>query len=310
MQFINQRFAVFGQPILHSKSPQIFNSAFSHLNIPGGYTRIRPEHVGNIPILIKSLNIAGSNITTPFKEDILFYLDSKSRDAQIINGVNTIVYKNDHLFGYNTDHVGVVNALLEGRCILKNSNCLVIGSGPAGRAAAYGLKQSGANVTIVNRTHAKAVQAAKTLDCKTDEIANMPSKLKNFDIIVSTLLPHANLLERKIINKNTVILDANYRPSAFSNMAKLQGCKIIPGERWLLFQAQAALELFINQSTPVHILDKTLNETLDSKNIRAIPSFIINDESNFKSIDIVIEQKNENKYNFNRILSEEIHVTF
>ncbi|MBK8809095.1 MAG: hypothetical protein IPO21_21710 [Bacteroidales bacterium] len=155
-------FAVTGNPILHSKSPCMFNNAFESMNLEARYIRIAADSATEAIYLFNKTELSGMNVTAPFKEDIMPFLDIIDDDAQKIGSVNTVVKKDGKLIGYNTDHYGVANSIIEADISLKDINAVVIGAGGAGKAAAFGLVKNGAKVTIVNRTLAKAKAAAQT----------------------------------------------------------------------------------------------------------------------------------------------------
>jgi shikimate dehydrogenase len=304
------KYAVFGKPILHSKSPQIFNSAFRAENRNAFYTRIRPETAAEIKEIIINLDMNGGNITTPFKEDIIPFLDSVDSAATLIHGVNTFVHENGKIAGYNTDWMGVVNAIQESGTEIKGKRCLVLGAGPAGRAAAYGLTAKGGNVSLVNRTHEKALQFASKINCAAVEIQNLSKVLNTFEIIVSSTLPDANPLFGMTLNKNALVLDANYRPSDFRQMALEQGCRLISGKRWLLYQAQAALQLFTGNLFEIKVLEKELHCQLQKENLKI---GIFKDQvepDTFHNLDFIVTTKQNGNTGVQNIIDEEIQLAF
>jgi shikimate dehydrogenase len=170
--------------------------------------------------LFRQLKLKGMNVTAPFKDDIRPLLDMVDAAAERIGGVNTIVWENKGLMGYNTDFTGVVESLKQAGIPVEGKQYLVLGAGGAGRAAAYGLTREGAKVVILNRTYAKAVEAANTLSA-------------NIDFIPEPWLP-----------PGLVVFDANYKRSVLSQRAEKRGCTVIKGEQWLLNQAVPAFYHF------------------------------------------------------------------
>ena len=98
-----KKYAVFGNPIAHSFSPQIYKKLFSNNNFPASYTRILTDTPQKIIHFINVFNLSGANITFPFKQSIIPLLDSIADDAKEIQSVNTIVNQNGKLLGFNTD---------------------------------------------------------------------------------------------------------------------------------------------------------------------------------------------------------------
>ncbi len=302
-------FAVFGNPVLHSKSPNIFNSAFKDLGLNAFYTRIHPQSAEDIVKIIKDLPINGASITSPFKEDIIPYLDDISVDSQHIGAVNAVVNNNGKLIGYNTDHDGVVESLHESCISIAQSNCLVLGGGGAAKAAVYGLINHGGNVFICNRTYDKAQAITDKFGCELIDWDNFNTAIK-FDIVVSTLLPQAIPPFLKSFKFNT-LLDASYKNSKMSDAASKMNVKIISGKRWLIYQAVEAFELFCQEKPSVEAMEKNINNKVDSKNIN-ISHYPDNDIKHIKNKnpDIIISVDGLNSEQQKQIIDEEVDFAF
>lgn len=263
-------YAVFGNPIQHSLSPQLFNSCFVSYRKQAYYTRIeaaKPETVVN---LIKRYNIEGANITTPLKENLIGFLDNLSDEAQMIKGVNVIANKSGILKGYNTDHYGVVKALKNSNVKIANRNCLVLGAGAAARAAVYGLTTNGANVIIANRTFSKANDIARQFGCNAVELSSLAQIVDRVDVIVSAVLPTANLLENITLRNNPTVLDANYCESKFSSYCLTQACNVVSGKEWLLYQAVASYEIFFGVKPKIEIMQNALNHDVNHSVVKTV----------------------------------------
>ena len=297
-------FAVFGNPILHSRSPQLFNAVFVHENINALYTRIQATNGKEVVDIIKKHKISGANITTPFKETVLEYVDSISDEARQIGGINVIINSNGALSGHNTDHIGVTTSL-ENITDLKTANCLVLGAGAAARAAVFGLILKGANVTVANRTFEKAKQIAKTFNCKAISLDKLEQYINKTDIIVSSLLPQANPLEGIILPKNLIILDANYRHSGVATYALEQDCRLISGKEWLLYQAIETYKLFFGKEPDKSIMEKKFSSNLNSENINALALNPNVKHVDFQDVDIAIYTSSNNEAEFKKRLNEE-----
>ncbi|HOG19470.1 MAG TPA: NAD(P)-binding domain-containing protein [Salinivirgaceae bacterium] len=297
-------FAVFGNPILHSRSPQIFNAVFEHKNINAFYTRIQTTNGKEVADIIKKHKIRGANITTPFKEAVLEYVDSISDEAKQIGGINVVINSNGTLLGYNTDHLGVIKPL-EKMVDLKTANCLVLGAGAAARAAMFGLTQKGANVTIANRTFEKAKQVAKSFDCKAISLDKLEQYISKTDIIISSLLPQANPLQGIILPKNLIILDANYRRSGVADYALKQECRLISGKEWLLYQAIETYKLFFGKEPEKTVMETKFSSNLNPENINALALNPNVKHVDFQDVDIVIYTSSSDEAEFNKRLNEE-----
>ena len=175
-------FAVTGNPVLHSKSPVIFNTIFQRLGMGDShvYTRIAANTPAEAMFLFNELRLSGMNVTAPFKAGIMAYLDEVDDAAKTIGGVNTVVREEMGIKGYNTDFMGVTGALAARGIDLERKRCVVLGAGGAGRAAVYGLLREKASVTLVNRTYEKALAVAGDLGCACEKVAALPELLAKF----------------------------------------------------------------------------------------------------------------------------------
>ena len=251
-------YAITGSPVLHSKSPLLFNEAFKKDTCNARYTRIAANSAEEAIFLFKAIGLSGMNVTAPFKEDIIPLLDKIDTSALKIRAVNTVVAEGSALNGYNTDYQGATMSLRAKGIPLEGRRCVVLGAGCAGRAAAFGLKREGAAITIVNRTYAKAVQAAEELDCTAGPIENLSILLNEVDIIVSALSSRAQPVKEKWLRKDHIVLDANYPESSLYEVARKRGCLALKGEDWLLHQALPAYRLFTGCEPDAHSLESSL----------------------------------------------------
>lgn len=305
-----QYLAVFGKPVLHSKSPQLFNSAFKSTGIKAFYTRIRPLSGENIIEIIKRTGITGANVTTPYKEDVIPFLDYISNDARLIGGVNTIVNQNGTLYGYNTDHYGVSRSLTEAGFTLHGLPCLVLGAGPAARAAVYGLMGKGAVVSITNRTFSKALSIANDFGCRAVEVERVNDIIGDVGIMVSTILPGANPLSDVTLPDTLTVLDANYRVSQFSIYADAYGCRIISGKRWLINQAAESFKLFLGAEPDIAALEDGLSVELDKNKLNVVAVTEKSQDINFSNVDLVVSLPSAQLGCFNTFLDEEVYKAF
>jgi shikimate dehydrogenase len=250
-----QLFAVTGNPVLHSKSPGMFNTAFQESNIHACYTRLAADTAKEAIKTFRSLGMKGMNVTAPFKEEIMPFLDEIDFGAQFIGGVNTIVNKNGKLKGYNTDWIGVQIPILKtlipkdkwSTTRFDNKKCIIIGASGAGKAAAFAMKDKGAIITIINRTIDKAEQVALKLDCEFAGFEQLSILIPQADIIIIALSQNINPIDPSWLSPKQVIFDANYKDSKIIAMAKDKGCTIIDASDWLLYQGMKAYEYFIGE---------------------------------------------------------------
>lgn len=154
-------YGIFGNPVEHSLSPAIHNAAFKQLGLNAVYLafRIAPESLGLAFEGMRSLEMRGANITIPFKEDTINFLDEIPEDLDRLTGaINTVVLKDGQLLGYNTDGPGFL-AALKGELSFTpgGRDVLVLGAGGSARGVVFALARSGADrIFLYNRTRQRA----------------------------------------------------------------------------------------------------------------------------------------------------------
>lgn len=241
-------YMVCGNPVLHSKSPVIFNTYFEKNRINSKYLKFAPQHVSDIPWLMKELGISGANITAPYKKDIISYLDSCDEEAASLDSVNTVVNRDGKLYGHSTDSYGVSSSLQKYIDDLSEKRALLLGAGGAGSAAAYALASLKIPFTVANRTVEKAEVIASRYGAQAVSLDDVSRYSKDADIIINTLLPSVSVLETPHIKVGAFALDAIYKPSVFQITVREAGCTLIKGEEWLFFQADKASDYFFHGS--------------------------------------------------------------
>ncbi len=243
-----KKYCVIGYPVKYSLSPRLFNTAFKKAKLSAKYefAEVAPGDFGKF-MRSFGANFAGANVTIPYKQDVIKYLDKISEEARKIGAVNVIVNKKGKLIGYNTDVFGAMAALKTGIKSLRGKRAIVLGAGGAARAVVYGLKKAGAYVTILNRTLARAKKLARDFKCEFGGLEDFAP----CDILINTtsvgMWPNIKVtpfpdLKKQIASaqKRPVVMDIIYRPhiTKFLRDAKSAGCRIITGDK--MFYAQAA----------------------------------------------------------------------
>lgn len=249
-----QIFAVTGKPVLHSKSPDLFNAQFKAIQKNAAYVRIMAKNAEQAIFVYKSLGVSGMNVTSPYKEKMLKLVDKVDESAAAIGGINTIVTRNGELHGYNTDYYGVTQSFVDAKIDVANKNCVVIGAGGAAKAAIYGMQQAGAQVTVVNRTEAKARKIAKRFACKFSSVENLAQLLESTHIVISALPQNINLIDKTWLKPEHIVFDANYKGSLLIPLAREKHCHIVSANDWLLNQAIMAYKIFTGEEADKEIM--------------------------------------------------------
>lgn len=266
--------AVTGFPILHSKSPQLFDAAFTKLQAI--YTRISASDADEAIWLFQELNLRAMNVTSPIKSTIIPFLDKLDKDAKEIGAVNLVAKdEGGNLHGFNTDHIGVIEALKTNSFNIETSKCTILGAGGAGKAAAYALQKMNAEVYLINRTHKKALDAATILHCHSESIEKLKESISKSNLLISTLPAGTDIIPSSWLRKDLTILDANYKNSTLEGKAKQVGANYINGEAWLLNQAIASLNILNIKGINQKLMEKALQDKSEvSKNNISIVGFM------------------------------------
>lgn len=238
---------VIGNPVQHSMSPLIHGAWLKENAIVGQYNLTEVENQGNLEqefLSLQEKGYTGINVTLPYKFE-MFTIAQKhgfefSYEALEVGAVNTINFKKKQAL--NTDVYGIRQMVK----IKEDSQILVIGAGGAVPAILYALQ--GANITIANRTAAKAQALAEKFwcDCFTGDLQKL--NLSEFDVIINATSLGLNSekleLNYKTLRKQTKCMDIIYKPkiTPFLQEAKAKGCEITNGTTMLIFQAQKAFE--------------------------------------------------------------------
>ncbi|MCP4403631.1 MAG: shikimate dehydrogenase [bacterium] len=261
---------IIGNPVDHSMSPAIHNAAFEKLELNYGYLAFNVTDVKGAIRGMRALNIRGFSVTMPHKVEVMQYLDVIDPVAQQIGAVNTVVNTNGRLEGYNTDWVGFVRSL-EAVTPIQDKKVLLLGAGGAARALAFGIKEKGGKMTILNRAEeiGMAESLATEIGCAWGPLSQIEA-ISGADIVVNATLlgmpPHdeKTVVESRHLRAEQVVYDVVYNPmeTRLLREAGEQGCRVVPGYEMLLLQGVAQFELWTGQSAPVELMRAILKERL------------------------------------------------
>ncbi|MFD2046133.1 shikimate dehydrogenase [Ornithinibacillus salinisoli] len=280
---MNYRLGLIGYPIEHSLSPWIHNQFLEKTSLNGNYSayEIAPQEFEQNIKDFFSLDLLGFNVTIPYKQKIIPYLDELDEYAAQIGAVNTVKNKDGKWIGYNTDGQGYIRSLKGKFPMLfsdNNRRILLIGAGGAARSIYYALVTEGfLNIDITNRTleHARDIKGMKS-GLTTTEVLSIPDAERNldqYDLIIQTtnvgMSPEkdVSIVMLNHVNPSTIISDIVYRP-ILTNMleqAKVKGAYLHYGHTMLLYQAQYAFEIWTNKKVVVEGMEEQLKTILEGK---------------------------------------------
>src|SRR6266849_10322724 len=269
------RYAVIGNPVEHSLSPQLFTWLFSELGIHADYSRelVLPEDLPNIIAGLHRGDWNGVSVTLPHKEAVCGMLDELDSSAMRVGACNTVVrLPSGRLRGFNTDGAGLRLALehAEG-ADLRGAQVILLGAGGAARAAAFEVASGGAReLTIANRTVQRAERLAADLvkagvACAVRAIPledeSISKVLANARIVINStsvglLAPGQSPLPGACrLRAGQTVLDMVYRPlqTSLLGRAAAEGAKTVDGLWMLIFQALEQLRLWTGRQCSAEV---------------------------------------------------------
>lgn len=257
---------VIGDPVGHSLSPRLHNTAYKQLDLDWVYLPLLVKDLGrfmgefvNPSSRRLSWNLRGLSVTLPHKVDIRSYLDQLDPVAEQVGAVNTVVIESDRLVGYNTDVEGAMRPLRE-RLDVKGSRAVVLGAGGAARAVGFGLRQAGAQVRVLARNAAQAIELADRLGGQAGSLADVATI--EYDVLINTTpvglkdSPSESPVPAYALRPGTVVFDLIPRREVTKLLADAQaaGCRTISGLEMLVYQAARQFELWTHCRAPLDVM--------------------------------------------------------
>ena len=244
-----QKYGLIGFPLGHSFSKDFFNQKFQSEKIDATYLNFEIPDIKELTNVLKdNPELRGLNVTIPYKEQIIPYLDDLDEDARAIGAVNVIKFTKGFfgakkLVGYNSDIVGFKRSI---EPLLNESHrkALILGTGGASKAVFQGLKQLGIGATLVSR---KPKEHCITYQ----EIT--PKVMEQYTVIVNTtplgMFPNVHAcpdIPYDLLTPNHLLYDLLYNPdeTLFMQKGKERGAVVKNGLEMLLLQAFAAWEIW------------------------------------------------------------------
>ncbi len=257
-------FAIFGDPVAHSRSPLMHNHVFKSLGFNGCYTRIQLHDGTKLKQTFLDLKLSGANITVPHKEAAFEACDEIRGFANKVGVVNTIINDNGRLIGYNTDADGFMYAI---KPFGEIKTVLVLGAGGTAKALSMRFQDEGMDVTIMNRSEGR-LQTYKKDGFKTATWESV--EVKPYDLIVNTTsagledesLPAPKELLDALLQKASFGADAIYgKVTPFLKLCSTHKLTAKDGADMLLGQGVLANDLFTNQQYDLSKIETRMKES-------------------------------------------------
>ncbi|PZW40491.1 shikimate dehydrogenase [Mesonia algae] len=239
-----KKFGLIGKNISYSFSRKFFQEKFNQLQIDATYENFDLQHIEELKLVLqKNKSLNGLNVTIPYKESILPFLDELSPEAQQIQAVNTIKISNNQLIGYNTDAFGFMKSLFP---ILEkqHTHALILGTGGASKAVANALKSMGIEYRFVSRNSQQQDLAYADLD---ETIIQEHQLIINCTPVgTHPKVKESPALPYQFLESSHLLYDLVYNPpiTEFLAKGKIRGCSIYNGKKMLEYQAERAWQIW------------------------------------------------------------------
>lgn len=241
-------YGLIGCPLVHSFSQNYFNQKFQSENISARYINFELQDIGELmEVIAENENLCGLNVTIPYKEQVMPYLDGIDAAAREVGAVNVIKFEREKddlkLIGYNSDIIGFTDSI---KTMLKpcHKAALVLGTGGAAKAVCYSLRKLGLEVQLVSRH--------KTVDTLVYEELTK-NDIKNHKVIVNTtplgMYPNMDScpdIPYKYLTAQHLCYDLIYNPdeTKFMRLSREAGAEVKNGLEMLLLQAFASYDIW------------------------------------------------------------------
>lgn len=268
-------FGLIGYPVKHSLSPLMHNAAFKALNLDASYElfELKPQELEAFFKTLPQKNISGLNVTIPYKEQVLPFLDKIAEQAELIGAVNTIAVSTDKLEGFNTDGDGFLRHLKDDLGFdPEGKNISVIGAGGAGKAVTVTLSKAGARSIFIYDIEKS--KSEKLISHLKENFSNVEFKqadsIEGLDIKGSGLLVNATpigmresdplIISPEFISKGLLVYDLIYNPkeTKLLKLAKERGALVSNGLGMLLCQGALSFEIWTGEKAPKDVMRKAL----------------------------------------------------
>ncbi|KPK27214.1 MAG: shikimate dehydrogenase [Desulfobacterales bacterium SG8_35_2] len=261
-------YGIIGNPVAHSLSPIMHNSAFEALGLNKVYVAFPATNAAKALAGCRALGVRGLSVTIPHKETVLDHIDSIDPIAEKIGAVNTLVFAEDKkIHGLNTDWIGA-NRALASKLDLQGKRILLLGAGGSAKAIGFGLLEDGAQVILASRTESRVKTLAETLACDwihLDKIDTVQADcLVNATSVGMSPLENASLVPADSLGSFPVVMDIVYSPleTRLLREAKSAGCEVIDGLSMLLYQGVAQFETWTGEDAPVEVMRAALMKVI------------------------------------------------
>jgi shikimate dehydrogenase len=263
----------FGSTYRTSKMYAIYNAAMEALGLNYLYVPFIVHDLQKAVEGMRHLGIAAAGVTIPYKISIIQFLDELDAEARMAGAVAVVVNRDGRLIGGTTDGKGALKALQE-KTDVTGKKVVLIGAGGAARAIAFSLHQAGGKLTVLNRAEEidMAESLGKDLGCPWGDFSRLEPSVSEADIIIQTTpvgmantpLAGKSLVPAGLLRQDMTVMDivTNPRKTQLLQDAENRGCRVVYGDRMLLWQAVYKFRLYTGVEPPVEVMERAMEKPM------------------------------------------------
>ncbi len=265
---------VIADPIGHSHSPLIHNAAFADQDTNSVYLpfRVRRQDLASFMDDAEAMGIQGLSVTIPHKESVLRHLTKLDGAARRVGAVNTVIFRDDGVIGYNTDYRAAIESLEEGMggkkedgsSPARGKTVLILGAGGVAKVFAHALRRRKAHVVITSRTSSRADSLAEKAKCKAIDWSARHGIAADILVNCTPVGMHPNVdqtpFDKHHMRPSMVVFDTVYNPEStlFVKDARARSCTVVTGVDMFIRQAALQYKLFTGHKAPMDLMRETL----------------------------------------------------
>lgn len=278
---MRNRLGIVGKPLGHSLSPLLHENGMGDSRYSYEKWELKEKELKDFLTKVKSLDsdILGFNVTIPYKEKIIEYLDELDKNAMLLGAVNTVKYEAGKLKGYNTDGLGFYESLKRHNFTVEGKKILIIGSGGAARGIAIFLSLHKVNsIDIVARNMDKGEKLVEELNKYTNSFYLQLEEIERIDISKYDLIIQATpigmknikgeiLFPYKNLNDKQIVADIVYNPLNTNFLSRARGRvkEDISGLEMLVYQGYHSFKIWTSLEENTEVMLKVGREFLEDK---------------------------------------------
>lgn len=252
---LNHQTAVYGligDPVTSSISDITHNMFMKEFGYQGVYVKIQvlKNELRDFLRYAKQFSFRGLSVTMPLKEEVLKYIDHIDPQALEIGAVNTLVFEEGQILGFNTDGIGALNAIEQIETV-ESKRIIILGAGGAARAIAHEALRRGGIVTILNRNHHKVLQVSRDLKCRGLALEEMKACFEEgYDVLINCTPVGLPISSDHIVSQ-TIVMDITTMPkeTELIQLASHKGCRIVYGYQMFIEQALGQFQLWFSRDS-------------------------------------------------------------